>query len=126
MKRRATMRLSEGVIRREVAGHEARNSTLRDWFREREINLDEERKIECQFWAKSEEDAHALASALVEQGFVVLASQPAVAQDKRRKWNIEVAIRQSIALTLTRAFTERLVRLAARHSAEYDGWGVSV
>jgi len=86
----------------------------------------EVRLIECHFWAWSEVDATGLAVALVLRGFHILVQRSAASLGDPALWNVEAGIEQSIDLTLSRDFTDELVRVAASHSGQYDGWGTTV
>lgn len=109
-----------------ISGHEIRNAKLRQLFVDKNIDLDEPRKIEFHFWAGRQEDAADLAEALRRQGFEVLTMRPAATRDEPERWNLEAAVRQSIRLTMRREFIEQLVRLARSDNGIYDGWGTSI
>lgn len=109
-----------------IEGHEARNKALRRLFIEKGANLREPRFIECHFWTWSSEDADGIAKSLVALGFKILVQRQATSPSDSSLWNVEAGITQSIELTLRREFTDELVRLAAAHSGEYDGWGTAL
>jgi hypothetical protein len=115
--------LSESQIEEAISGHEARNTALRRAFIEKRADFSEPRLIECHFWASSNEDAAGLTTALTTRGFRILAQRPAASPNDPSLWNVEAEIHQSIELTLRHEFTDELVRVAAAHSARYDGWG---
>lgn len=116
----------EKTIEEIIAGHEARNASLRHVFLEKRVDLTEPRRIECHFWAWSGEDAADLGESLKSRGFEILVQRPATIATDPKRWNLEAAIRQSIDLTMRREFTDELVRLAASHRGLYDGWGTLI
>jgi regulator of RNase E activity RraB len=120
------MSISESAIIESIQGHMIRNEALLQAFINKGVDPREPRTIECHFWACASTDAVNLAEALIALGFKILKQQSAMLAKDPNRWNIEVAIKQSIDITMRREFTEDLVRLAATHSAEYDGWGTSV
>ena len=109
-----------------IAGHAARNASLRQTFLEKNVDLREPRIIECHFWLWSEKDAAELSEALKNQGFEILTQRSAARADNPDLWNVEAAIRQSIDLTMRPEFTDELARLADSHAGVYDGWGTSI
>ena len=117
------MGFSEAEIETIILGHESRNEQLRQSLLGRGVDLTAPRQIECHFWAWSGGDAASVADALARRGFEILAQRAAVSARDLNLWNVEAAINQSIEVTLTREFTNELVRLAAARSAKYDGWG---
>ncbi len=117
---------TEKRIEEIISGHEARNSSLRNFFLEKNVDLAEPRKIECHFWSWSGEDAANLAEALKRRGFEILTEHPAAIPRDPNRWNVEAAVRQSIDLTMRREFTDELVRLADFHKGLYDGWGTRI
>jgi hypothetical protein len=63
---------------------------------------------------------------LEETGCVVLVLAPYEQQDGSKMWNVEAGIKEPISRVVTPDFTERMVRLAADHLSEFDGWGTSL
>jgi regulator of RNase E activity RraB len=109
-----------------ISGHEVREASLRNMFLEKKLDLRAPRSIECHFWTWSEEGAVQLADALKSRGFEILVQQRAGIADDPDRWNLEVAIKQSIDLTMRREFIEDLVRLAGSYDGLYDGWGTRI
>jgi hypothetical protein len=109
-----------------IAGHEARNASLRRVFSQKQIDLMEPRRIECHFWTRSRKGATELGEALKTRGFEILRQNRAATRGDAGQWNLEAAVRQSIDLTIRREFTDELVKLADSHGGVYDGWGTSV
>jgi hypothetical protein len=109
-----------------IAGHEARDASLRNVFMQRNVDLRESRMIECHFWTWNREDANRLGEALEQRGFEILVQRSATIAEDPKRWNLEAAIRQSIDLTMRREFIAELVRLADSHHAQYDGWGTRI
>lgn len=117
--------MDEDQIQEAIAGHQARNLSLKQLLVERGVDLKEPRPIECHFYSRSERDAQALAEALRSRGFEILVNQKSVGPTSDL-WNIEAAIVQSVDLTTRREFIDELVRLANTYDSEHDGWGTSV
>ena len=120
------MRFSEDELTVIIRGHELRNEALRQRLVGTGVDLREPRVIECHFWTRSQADAGSLAAALIARGYEILAQRSAASDSDPSLWNIEVSIRQSIELTLSREFTDELARIAAKHSGRYDGWGTQI
>lgn len=120
------MRLSESQIEEAISAHEARNAALRYSFTEKAVDFGEARLVECHFWTWSKEDAAGLAKALQDRGFLILSQRFAASSTDPSTWNVEAGIKQSIELTLRREFTDELVRVAAAHFGQYDGWGTGI
>jgi hypothetical protein len=120
------LRATRKTIEEIISGHEARDTSLRHVFLEKKVDLTEPRMIECHFWTWSAQDADGLAEALRKRSFKLLALRPAGIAEDPDRWNLEVAIRQSIDLTMRREFIDELVRLADTHGGIYDGWGTRV
>lgn len=115
----------EGRFEAAIAGHRERNLQLIDMLAGKDVDPREMRLIELHFWAASQQDAVLLANALYERNFLISVLAPCE-NDSLGRWNIEAEARQTIQLTVSDDFTEEMVRLAARHSAVYDGWGTSI
>ena len=79
-----------------------------------------------QFWVSGKESADLLAAALGRLGFRVKVNKQSVTVDQELPRNLEVAINQSIDLTLRHELTNELVRIAARFNGRYDGWGTAI
>lgn len=117
--------MDENQIQDAIAGHQARNVSLKKLLVEKGINLKEPRPIECHFYAKSKRDAEALAQALQSRGFKILVNQKSSGPTPDL-WNIEAEVVQSVDLTTRREFIDELVRLANVYDSEHDGWGTNV
>jgi hypothetical protein len=109
-----------------IAGHMARDASMRRIFSQKKVDPSEPRVIECQFWIPRREDADRLAQALKNLGFEILKQHPMAIAGKPEQWNLEVATRQSIDQTMSREFIEKLVRLADFNHGGYDGWGTRI
>jgi Regulator of ribonuclease activity B len=120
------MRLNESQIEDAISAHEARNVELRRIFVEKRVDFGEARLVDCHFWTWTKDEAAGLSKALIARGFLILSQGLAPSSKDPSLWNVTAAIKQSIELTLRREFTDELVRVAAEHSALYDGWGTSV
>ena len=118
--------MSQQSIHTAIAGHYARNKSLKEVLLAKQVDLREPRNIECHFWSASQADARELTTALQSRGFTIIAQQKASNADAAMAWNIEARITQSVDLTTRHEFTEDLVTLADAHNSRYDGWGTSI
>ena len=109
-----------------IASHQARDEKLRNVFLQRKVNITEPRVIECHFWIWNEADTLRLAESLKRRGFEILAQRQAGTASDPDRWNLEAAVRQSIALTMRHEFIDELVRLADINGGVYDGWGTRI
>ena len=105
-----------------LAAHEKRNAELAALIREKGASLDEPRVIECHFWASSQNSADQIAMALQAKGFIKLRVNPT----EQNRWNVEMAITQSVNRTVSVGFTADLVETAAAFDGSFDGWGTSL
>jgi hypothetical protein len=105
-----------------LSAHEKRNAELAALIRKKGASLDEPRVIECHFWAPSQNSADQLAMALQAKGFVKLRVNPT----EQDRWNVEMAITQSVNHTVSVGFTSDLVETAATFDGSFDGWGTSL
>lgn len=112
-------------IQRFIEVHNRRNLEYRDRLIERGIWLDEARPVELHFWADDQMGAALLARALYQSGFLILMLAPSDQEDGTVRWSIQTGLKVPIARVLSPEFTETMVRLAAEHSSEFDGWGAS-
>jgi len=119
------MMTSRKTIEEIIAGHEARNRSLRLTFVEKKVDLEASRRIECHFWVWGRNEAAELVQALKRRGFDTKTGPAQIDRDANR-WNLEAAIKQSIDLTLRPEFTEEMAHLAASYGGIYDGWGTIV
>jgi regulator of RNase E activity RraB len=118
--------MTDAEIEHAIEAHDARNEALRQKLDKDAVDLKIPREIDCHFWLSNKESADRLASVLSKQGFRVKTSGPAVAGSKALPWNLEMIVRQSIALTLRHEFADELVRKAADCGGRYDGWGTAI
>lgn len=109
-----------------IEGHNHRNLALRDDLLQKGIVLDDPRAVELHFWSTAQRDAALLARALYQSGFLILVLAPNEQEDGSVLWNVEAGLKEPISRVISSEFTERMVRLAAEHSSEFDGWGTSV
>ena len=113
-------------IARLIEGHYRRNLVLRDSLLQKGLVLDDPRAVELHFWSAEQRDAALLARALHERGFLILVLSPNEQENGSVLWNVEAGLKEPISKVISSEFTERMVRLAAEHSSEFDGWGTSV
>ena len=113
-------------IARSIEGHNHHNLALRDDLLQKGIVLDDPRAVELHFWSAEQRDAALLAKALYHSGFLILVLAPNEQEDGRVLWNVEAGLKEPVSKVISSEFTERMVRLAAEHSSEFDGWGTNV
>jgi Regulator of ribonuclease activity B len=105
-----------------LSAHEKRNAELAALIRKKGASLEEPRIIECHFWAPSQNSADQLAMVLQARGFVKLRVNPT----EQDRWNVEMAITQSVNRTVSVGFTSDLIETAAMFDGSFDGWGTSL
>lgn len=109
-----------------IEGHNRRNLALKDNLVQKGIVLDDPRAVELHFWSAEQRNAALLARALYQAGFLVLVLAPNEQENGSILWNIEAGLKEPISKVISSEFTERMVRLAAEFSSDFDGWGTSV
>jgi regulator of RNase E activity RraB len=114
---------AESFIDDDLASQQLRNEKLLEVFREHGADLGEERPIDFFFYTADHESAESLATDLWTLGFVEVnvGTEPWNGQ-----WSVTGVLQASVATITDKAFVERLVRLAAKYLAEFDGWGAPV
>ena len=115
--------MDESKIQKSIEGHLARNRELKKLIANKGVDPEKKRIIDLHFWASSEGAANDLALALKDAGHGA-ASRGRV--DGSDLWNVETQVEASPLAVTTPFFVERLVRLAADHDAEFDGWGTAI
>jgi hypothetical protein len=71
-------------------------------------------------------DAALLARELDQMGFLILVLSPPDPGSEDPRWNIEAGVTRSASDIMELEFVAKMVRLAAKHSAVFDGWGTSI
>ena len=104
-----------------VARHRARNEKLAEKIRQLGGDLQDPRAIDFFFYAPDNDEAAALAGDLVALGFVNVRTG-----ERRSVWAVTAERRASVNEIIETEFVTRLVSLAAKHRAEFDGWGTAV
>jgi hypothetical protein len=118
--------MSEKAIAKAINGHRERNRELRARFEERKTNLDAPRPIDFHFWAWTQRDAAVLGRSLYQTGFLIKLLAPAPAENDPDRWSVEAGAKIPLTEALSDERTEKLVRLAAKEDAVFDGWGTSI
>ena len=118
--------MTEKSIHKEISQHGKRNRELRSNFEQKQVDLVEARPIEFQFWARSQRDAAVLARVLYEMGFLIRLLSPTPAAGDPERWAIEAGAKIPLERALGSELTEKLVRLASKEDAIFDGWGATV
>jgi hypothetical protein len=114
------------VIAEGIQGHAERNRELRGQLLSKDVSLDEPRPVEFHFWAFTHRDASVLARSLFEMGFLLTLLVPAPTDSEPERWSIEAGAHVPLSDALGSDLTAKLVRLAAREGALFDGWGTNV
>jgi len=115
--------VDESKIQALIDGHTARNRELKNLISSKGVALDDRRLIDLHFWAMNERAAENLATALNQAGYPVTVKSKVEGCDQ---WNVESQIETSPIAVTAQFFVESLVRLAATHESEFDGWGTSI
>jgi regulator of RNase E activity RraB len=116
--------MDEKYIQENIAGHNARNKELLKQISERGVDLDTPRPIDILFWVADEQNANSLVETLAKNGLGDFYSVPP--DDETETWIVEGQVLISPRSVCQEQFTEKLVRLAAAYSGDYDGWGTSI
>lgn len=119
-------RMTERAIKKAANEHRERNRDLRSRFEERQVNLAEPRPVEFHFWAWTQRDAAVLARRLYEMGFLIRLLSPAPANDDADRWAVDAGVKIPLEQALGDELAEKLIRLAGKEDAVFDGWGSSV
>jgi hypothetical protein len=109
-----------------IARHRNRNLELRATFEKRNVNLEEPRLIDFHFWARTQRDAAVLGRALYGMGFLIRLLAPAPTESDQARWSVEAGTKIPLNEALGADLTEKLVELAAKEDAVFDGWGTSI
>jgi hypothetical protein len=87
------------------------------------VVLENRRLIDLHFWAMNQGAAENLVIAVNEAGYPVTMKGKVDGCDS---WSVESQIERSPLEVTDKFFVESLVRLAAAHQAEFDGWGTLI
>jgi hypothetical protein len=112
----------EAFIETEVAEQLARNEKLVETIVEHGGELDEERPIDFLFYVSTEVAAQSLAADLEDAGF----EEVTVAAVPDEQVAVHAVRRASITAITDERFVRRLVGIAAKQLAEFDGWGTAI
>jgi len=118
--------VDETAIAEAIHSHAERNRELRAQLLSKGVSLGEPRPVEFHLWAFTHRDASVLARSLFEMGFLLRLLSPAPTDDKPERWSVEAGARVPLSNALGSDLTARLVRLAAREDALFDGWGTNI
>jgi len=111
-------------VEESVAARQVRNSALVESLQSRGVDVFEKRAIDLQFRAPSSAVAWKLSEMLGSHGFESTVRQAPPGPGGR--FDVLAQFNGSIMEVTAVGFVERYVKLAAEHSAEFDGWGTSV
>lgn len=106
-----------------VERHNARNAALEKLLLSKGVDLDEPRKCDVHFLAKSQEGGSRLMKYLCLHFFDPEVLSPSV---KPSDWNVELSQRIPPTVVLDHKFSQYLVETAVIFDCIYDGWGTSV
>jgi len=114
--------MAESEIQALIDGHFARNDELKKVIAGKGVR-ENRRLIDLHFWAMNQGAAENLVIAPNEAGYPVTMKGKVDGCDS---WSVESQIERSPLEVTDKFFVESLVRLAAAHQAEFDGWGTSI
>jgi regulator of RNase E activity RraB len=115
--------MADSFIDSEVAAQELRNRELIAAIESEGADLQAKRQIDFFFYTIERADADALAADLLAAGF----SAAQVGDEPYEgKWPVQGELNASVNEITDLAFVERMVRLAAKYLAEFDGWGTAL
>lgn len=114
--------MAESFIDDEIAIQLARNEELLQLIDEHGAARDERRSIDFFFYAGDLSAAGALAADLEAAGFETHVGE----EPRDGKWLVQGVRQDTVTAVTEPQFVERVVRLAARHLAEFDGWGTAI
>jgi Regulator of ribonuclease activity B len=112
-------------LKKQVEGHNDRNSELVAILAKKGIEKSDEIEADYHFWAFTHNDAIALAKRLYDEGYIVLVLSP-VKEKEDIFWNLEARKREIVSEVINSENSENLVMLADTYDSTYDGWGTSV
>lgn len=115
--------MAESFIKEELAAQLARNEKLLQVFAEHGADPDELRPIDFFFYTADREAAEGLARDLVAEGFETV---QVTEEEIEGKWAVQAVRTDSVNAITAEPFVEKIVRLAARYLAEFDGWGAPI
>jgi hypothetical protein len=129
-----------------LAGHESRNRILVERILFRGGDLNEVRDIDVHFVSSNEQEAKRLMFALQGLRMIHITIRPNTQEAKSRgtflikmlislfirtrspgkEWVVEGQLQTTVNRMVDAGFTTKLVVLASRYSAIYDGWGTPI
>lgn len=115
--------MADSFITSEIAAQELRNRALVAAIEEEGADLRARRQIDFFFYTVERADADALAADLLAAGFTTadVGNEP-----YEGKWPVQGELNASVEEVTDLAFVERMVRIAAKYLAEFDGWGTAI
>jgi hypothetical protein len=114
----------DNALRRDVAGHDARNVALLASIRSAGVSLEAARTVDIFFWASSRESARLVVEKLMRRGFLDIVTTPPADGQEGERWSVEGHLYETPQRVAATEFTKDMVMLAAAsQGASYDGWG---
>ncbi|HKO56920.1 MAG TPA: ribonuclease E inhibitor RraB [Thermoanaerobaculia bacterium] len=105
-----------------VQEHLARNVELLEMIRENGGDETTDGPVDFFFIARSEEGAHALESELTAAGYHVAVA----GEEEESLWSVQAVRFSTVGEVTSEPFVERMVSLASKHDADFDGWGIAI
>lgn len=105
--------------------HLARNVELLDMIRENGGDESTEGPVDFFFIARSAAGAKALEAELTAGGFDV-ATAGDDEEEEDGLWSVQAVRFSTVGEVTSEPFVERMVALAAKHDADFDGWGMAI
>jgi len=118
--------MTEKAIKKAASEHRERNRELKGCFEARQVDLSEARPVEFHFWAWTQRDAAVLARGLYEMGFLIRLLAPAPSSEDADRWAVDAGAKIPLEQALGEELADKLIRLAGKDDAVFDGWGASV
>lgn len=110
----------------QIAGHDARNAELSKTLVGYGIDLTKPRACDLNFHCRDESGARDLAVELQSLGIATQVSEPFEIGFTKVGWVVAGKAELSPQTIMDSDFSRRLVELAVKHRASYDGWGTAL
>jgi hypothetical protein len=108
-------------IEQDIAGHRARNQSLLRRIEESGVSLTDSRACDIHFFCPDRAAAMCLTADLESELGCEVNANPS-----NDGWSLEAKKTISPHQLTSSEMTEKLVRLAAQHNSQFDGWGTSI
>src|SRR5262249_28916695 len=120
------MSFHDSLAQEQIEGHNRRNQELRKTLAGYGVDMDKDRVCDLHFKPPDESSTRQLATALADDGCQLRVREPFEFGLTKYGWGLEVQKTISPNALMDAEFTTRMVLLACRFNAVFDGWGTSV